>query len=50
MATSRFRKGGEDAQDLINIMYYNEDSASSKQLLEAARRGGEAVEVKLLLS
>tara|TARA_B100000780_G_C20770676_1_gene306031 strand:- start:242 stop:391 length:150 start_codon:yes stop_codon:yes gene_type:complete len=40
-------KGSEDAQDLINIMYYNEESASSKQRLEAARRWGEAAEVKL---
>jgi hypothetical protein len=40
-------KGSENAQDLINIMYYDEDSASSKDRLEAAIRWGEAVEVKL---
>ena len=40
-------KGSENAKDLINIMYYNEDSASSKDRLEAAIRWGEAAEVKL---
>ena len=39
-------KGSEYAQDLINIIYYDEDSASSKDRLEAAIRWGEAVEVK----
>jgi len=41
------QKGSENAKDLINMMYYNEDSSSSRDRLEAAIRWGEAVEVKL---